>query len=139
LPDGSRVPTQELRRSGERRALLAAVPAPPLGWTTVRPSQVPVPGTGTGPGELPADLDVSTLTRIVRGRDVGDSYNYAPAPDDVLVDKPIDERLEGQEEGAMRRVLVLHRTYAWSDELAAARTRVELGAKASLDGIRTAS
>ena len=58
-----------------KRTIVAAVPAPPLGWTSVRPVRVP----GTVPGTCPIP-DVSRLTRIVRGKDIGDSYNYA-APD----------------------------------------------------------
>ena len=89
-----------------KRTIVAAVPAPPLGWTSVRPVRVP----GTVPGTCP-NVDVSSLTRIVRGKDIGDSYNYAAPADDVLVDVPTEERLERVEDGPLRRVDVLHRTY----------------------------
>src|SRR5207244_8656699 len=84
--------------------VVAHVSVPPLGWTAVRPGQVSGSGPGTGLEEtsLPA-------TRIVRGGDAGDSYNYAPPPDDVLVDEPEKQYVERIEEGALRRVLVLHR------------------------------
>ena len=59
----------------------ATVPA--LGWAAVQPGPV----SGTVP-EIPLE------TRIVRGKDVGDSYNYAPPDDDVIVDTPSEERLE---------------------------------------------
>jgi alpha-mannosidase len=103
------------------RTLLAAVPAPPLGWTAVRPRPVESPAA-------PAprlDVDVAGLTRIVRGRDVGDSYNYARPPDDVLVDEPIAERLDVLEEGPLRAVHVLHRTYEWDDRAVETQTRFE--------------
>lgn len=97
-----------------KRTVIASVTAPPLGWTSVRPVRV----SGSDPRTC-LSMDVSQLTRIVRGGDAGDSYNYAPPPGDVLVEVPIDERFETVEEGLLRRVDVLHRTYVWD------RTRVE--------------
>jgi alpha-mannosidase len=94
------------------------VTVPPLGWTSVRPGQVP----GTVPGTCP---EVPVETRIVRGKDVGDSYNYAPPEDDVLVHEPSAELLETVEDGPLRRVLVLHRTYVWDGETVETRTRFE--------------
>ena len=70
-------------------------------------------------------MDVSQLTRIVRGGDVGDSYNYAPPPDDVLVEAPLDERFVTIEEGPLRRVDVLHRTYMWDGMRVETQTRFE--------------
>jgi alpha-mannosidase len=104
------------------------VTAPPLGWVAV-----PLEQQGSDPESVQevqrfADSDLVSLTRIVRGGDVGDSYNYAPPPDDVLVDHPIDARLEGVEEGPLRRVHVLHRTYVWDDRPVETQTRFELRA-----------
>jgi mannosylglycerate hydrolase len=105
-----------------RRRLAANVPVPPLGWTSVRPVHVP----GTVPGTPPfGAVELHELTRIVRGKDAGDSYNYAPPSDDVLVDEPTDERLETLEDGPLRRVYVLHRTYVWDDRRVETQTRVE--------------
>jgi alpha-mannosidase len=103
-----------------KRAVIAAVEAPPLGWTSVRPRQV----HGTVPRTCPS-VDVSVLTRIVRGKDVGDSYNYAPPEGDVLVDEPVEQRLELLEHGPVRRVDVLHRTYVWDERRVETRTRFE--------------
>jgi mannosylglycerate hydrolase len=104
------------------RTVAAAITAPPLGWTSVRPRR----GRGTVPERaLMATVDVRTLTRIVRGKDVGDSYNYAPPADDVLVEEPSDERLEEVESGPLRTVEVLHRTYVWDEKLIATQTRFE--------------
>jgi mannosylglycerate hydrolase len=103
-----------------KRTLVAAVEAPALGWTSVRPNQV----QGTVPRTCPS-VDVSALTRIVRGKDVGDSYNYAPPADDVLTDEPIEQRLEPLEHGPIRRVDVLHRTYVWDERQVETRTRFE--------------
>ncbi|HEU5279081.1 MAG TPA: glycoside hydrolase family 38 C-terminal domain-containing protein [Gaiellaceae bacterium] len=106
--------------SQPRRRVVAAVTAPPLGWTSVRS----VRGRGTVPRTGPLQ-EVTQLTRIVRGKDVGDSYNYAPPPDDVLIDTPADERLERVEEGALRTVDVLHRAYVWDGKRVETRTRFE--------------
>ena len=70
-------------------------------------------------------MDVSALTRIVRGKDVGDSYNYAPPEGDALVDEPIEQRFETLEHGPVRRVDVLHRTYVWDERHVETRTRFE--------------
>ena len=114
-----------------KRTVVAAVPAPPLGWTSVRPVRVP----GTVPGTRP-EVDVSTLTRIVRGKDIGDSYNYARPTDDVLVDVPTDERIELVEDGPLRRIDVLHRTYVWDDRSVETRTRFEQRAGESFFRVR---
>jgi mannosylglycerate hydrolase len=108
-----------------KRTLVAAVPAPPLGWTAVRPVHV----SGSDPRTSPEPaIPLASLTRVVRGKDVGDSYNYAPPPDDVLVDEPIEERLETLEDGPLRRVAVLHRTYVWDEKQVETVTRFELRA-----------
>jgi len=65
------------------------------------------------------------LTRIVRGKDVGDSYNYAPPVEDVLVDDPITQRLETVEGGPLRRIELLHRTYVWDGKKVETETRFE--------------
>jgi alpha-mannosidase len=97
---------------------LHVVAVPPLGYTSER----------TGPELELLDVDVRELTRIVRGKDVGDSYNYAPPPDDVLVDEPKDERLETIENGPLRRILVHHRAYRWDEHLVPTTTRYEVRA-----------
>jgi mannosylglycerate hydrolase len=114
-----------------KRTLVAAVTAPPLGWTSVRP----VRAEGTVPGTF-RSVDVSQLTRIVRGGDVGDSYNYAPPAGDVLVDTPIDEGLDLIEDGPLRRVEVVHRTYMWDGQRVATQTRFEQRAEEPFVRIR---
>ena len=103
-----------------KRTLVAALTAPSLGWTSVRPVRV----QGSVPGTFPS-VDVSQLTRIVRGGDAGDSYNYAPPLGDVLVDTPIDEGIELLEDGPLRRVDVVHRTYMWDEKRVETQTRFE--------------
>jgi mannosylglycerate hydrolase len=116
-----------------KRTLVAAVPAPPLGWTAVRPVRVSGSDPRTGPEPT---RSLASLTRIVRGKDVGDSYNYAPPSDDVLVGNPIEERLETLEDGPLRRIFVLHRTYVWDDKQVETQTRFELRAGETFVRIR---
>ena len=78
--------------------------------------------TGTRPD---GTVDVTGLTRLVRGKDVGDSYNYAPPADDVLVDTPAEEWLDRIEDGPLRTIDLLHRTYVWDDKRVETQTRFE--------------
>jgi hypothetical protein len=105
----------------ELDSMLAAVTAPALGWAAVEPGDVGTPGGM-------AAVDVSSLTRIVRGGDVGDSYNYAPPEDDVLVEQPIEERLDVLDDSPLRRLHMLHRTYAWDGTAVETQTYFELRA-----------
>jgi alpha-mannosidase len=86
----------------------ALVTAPPLGWTAVRKGHVSETVPQIWP-EVP-------IVRIVRGKDVGDSYNYAPPPNDVIVDTPVEEHFEKQ---------VLHRTYLWDEKRVETHTHFE--------------
>jgi mannosylglycerate hydrolase len=111
--------TWELRIVAQpKRTVAAAIPAPPLGWTSVRP----VHASGTVPGTCP---EPAPLPRIVRGKDFGDSYNYAPPENDELVETPVAERRETVEDGPLRRVDVFHRSYVWDGHEVATATRLE--------------
>jgi alpha-mannosidase len=112
-----------------KRTVVAAVPAPPLGWTSVRPVHVKGSDRGTCPEPAP-------VPRLVRGKDFGDSYNYAPPEDDELVDTPIEERRETLENGPVRRVDVVHRTYVWDGKAVETRTRLERRAHEPFTRIR---
>jgi Glycosyl hydrolases family 38 N-terminal domain/Alpha mannosidase middle domain len=88
------------------------VSAPPLGWVAVSQKD----------GVRPLNFSTRTVeTRIVRGKDAGDSYNYAPPDDDVLVDTPVAERREDVREGLQ----ILHRAYEWDGKLVETRTTLE--------------
>ncbi len=98
--------------------LAARVSAPALGWTGVRAVEGSEPGDAVklDGGVLENGLlrvevandgtlrigDLEGVGRIVRGFDVGDSYNYAPPADDVLVDRPdsVTRRLARARSGA---------------------------------------
>jgi mannosylglycerate hydrolase len=103
-----------------RRVVAAVVPAPPLGFTTVRP----VEAAAATEGE-PLTRAALPPVRIVRGGDAGDSYNYAPPTEDALVDEPDEERFEPGEHGPLRRTAVLHRVYRWDGHEVATQTRFE--------------
>jgi mannosylglycerate hydrolase len=113
-----------------RRRLLASVPAPPLGWTSLRPAE----GSGelehrveSGGGTLDNGLlrieisgdgtlrlgGLEGVGRIVRGGDAGDSYNYAPPPDDRLVDEPSSVTVSQRESGPVVGRLEVVRRYEW--------------------------
>jgi alpha-mannosidase len=155
LPDGSILPAQETARNGNTRRLVGMVPAPPLGWTSVRPvpaerpTEEPsrawhVPGTGAdslsnGLLEVRLASDgtlqlegggrrLQGVGRLVDGRDVGDSYNYAPPPDDLQVDEPTDVRVDFVTRGPVRWELVVLRTYPWQGQSVEVAMHVELRA-----------
>lgn len=142
-------------RTRPRRRLASRVAAPALGWTGVRA----VEGVGSGDsvtldgGVLENRLlrvevgndgtlrvgELEGVGRIVRGFDVGDSYNYAPPEDDVLVDRPDSVRVEWLERGPVRASLVVRRTYTWPpDHVVEVETHVELRAGEPFVRIRVA-
>jgi alpha-mannosidase len=68
---------------------------------------------------------LAPLPRLVRGKDLGDSYNYAPPESDDLVDTPVSERRETVEDGPLRRVDIAHRTYVWDGREVETQTHLE--------------
>jgi mannosylglycerate hydrolase len=120
-------------RARPRRTIVAQVPAPPLGWTAVEPVE------GGGSIEHPVRVDpdrldngliairvaddgtielngVTGVGRLVDGGDAGDSYNYAPPPNDTVVEQPDDVRLEVVSRGPVRGELRIVRSYRWSSD-----------------------
>jgi Glycosyl hydrolases family 38 N-terminal domain len=119
-----------------RRRLLAQVPVPALGWTSVRvvaadadgPDRDPV---STGPRRLSNGLvavevaDDGTLTieangrrisgagRLVDGGDAGDFYNYAPPGTDRIVDRPTRVDVAPPAGGPLVARLDVRRAYDW--------------------------
>jgi alpha-mannosidase len=113
-----------------RRRLAAAVPVPPLGWTSVRAVAAAGPASATVHAEgrrLIGDfLDVEVaedgtlrvagidgVARIVDGGDFGDTYNYAPPGVDNLVERPESVEVEIAEAGPLRAELVVRRRFRW--------------------------
>jgi mannosylglycerate hydrolase len=122
-----------------RRRLLASVPAPPLGWTTVRPRATGRDG-GPDDGLAPVtvrdrELDNGLLAvavaadgslrlrgggvaldgvgRLTDGGDAGDLYNYAPPANDLLVAEPDSVAVATVAAGPLLGVLEVERTYRW--------------------------
>ena len=108
-------------RTRPRRRLLARAAAPALGWTAARAvegqvarsHEVTAHANAVENGLLRVEIaddgtlrvgDLEGVGRIVRGLDVGDSYNYGPPADDVLVDLPDTVRVEIREQGPIRAV-----------------------------------
>jgi alpha-mannosidase len=128
-----------------RRTLAAEVPAPPLGWTSVRPVQGPgavESPVAAGPNHLDNGLlrvaaaddgtlelnDLRGIGRLVDGGDVGDSYNYAPPEPDHVIDTPESVRVEPVAGGPVRGELRTTRSYRWQDTPVEVTTSAELRA-----------
>lgn len=123
-----------------RRELLAEVPVPALGWTTMRavPGQVaPEATVSIVDGVLSnglvsvAVLDDGTLRitgadgtvldgvgRLCDGGDAGDSYNYGPPAEDQVVCEPVAILVCPEEAGPLAGGFTVYRTYEWPVELA---------------------
>jgi mannosylglycerate hydrolase len=55
------------------------------------------------------------LGRLVDGGDVGDTYNYCPPADDLVVERPVRAEVALLDAGPLRGRLGLRATYAWPD------------------------
>lgn len=116
-----------------RRAVAAIVSVPALGFATARPVQGaghvehPVSSSGArldnglvavaarddGTFDLiGGGVTLAGVGRLIDGGDAGDSYNYAPPPEDRLVEEPI-EVLVHAETGSVRGALLIERTFDW--------------------------
>jgi mannosylglycerate hydrolase len=129
---------------GDRRRLAAAVPAPPLGAAVVRPVEGAAAGTGPTDGDVLVDersirnglvsvtvgddgrlaiegggVRLEDAGRIVDGGDYGDTYNYGPPAEDVLVDRPLIVVVAPLERGPVRGSLDIVARYDWPIGLAA--------------------
>jgi mannosylglycerate hydrolase len=124
--------------------VIANVPAPSLGWTSVAPVE------GPGDVEHPVLVDnreldnglvrvavsddgtlslngIEGVGRVVEGGDAGDSYNYAPPEHDRLVEKPEEVAVGVTASGPVRGTLDVSRTYDWGTPVEVT-TSVELHA-----------
>lgn len=60
---------------------------------------------------------VAGLDRLVDGGEAGDTYNYCPPAHDRLVDHPDSVEVSVIEEGPVRGVLAVHRTFTWPERV----------------------
>jgi mannosylglycerate hydrolase len=138
-----------------RRTLAAQVPAPPLGWASVRPVQRPgavESPVAAGPNRLDNGLlrvavaddgtlelnDLRGIGRLVDGGDVGDSYNYAPPEPDHVIDTPESVQVQVVAGGPVRGELRITRSYRWQDTPVDVTTSAELRAGEPFCRIRVA-
>jgi alpha-mannosidase len=117
------------------REVLVALPAVPgLGWRSFAAAGGTAPGTAVDGGErwianehLRVEVDPETATwaieseagrvaglgRLVDGGDGGDTYNYSPPSEDVIIDRPSAVTVTSTETGPVRARLVIDATYRW--------------------------
>jgi mannosylglycerate hydrolase len=118
-----------------RDVIAMAGPVPGFGWASYSVVEGEGPSSGVGAGEgwirnehLRVEVDsddgtfavtnadglrVAGLNRYVDGGDGGDTYNWSPPLDDVLVDRPTDVGVELAEAGPVRARLVVTSRYPW--------------------------
>jgi len=118
------------------RTVVARVTAPPLGWISGRPVEsrgscddpVAVDGQTLRNRSLEVEpLDdgslrvngISGVARLVDGGDFGDSYNYAPPAEDLLVDVPEAVSVAVTANGPVLGALEITRSYRWPRGVAA--------------------
>jgi hypothetical protein len=123
-----------------RQRLLARVDdVPGYGWTAARPSPIGDAGVHADEGSLTSALvavtiDAATgtfsvgehagLGRLVDGGDAGDTYNYCPAADDLIVDTPTHVTTTVIESGPLRARLRIDARYEWPERVDDAGGRV---------------
>ncbi|MER5198712.1 glycoside hydrolase family 38 N-terminal domain-containing protein [Streptomyces sp. NPDC002755] len=96
----------------------ATAPSPPPATATDRTLanglvEVTVAADGTLDLTGPDGTVLYGVGRLVDGGDRGDSYNYAPPAQDVLVSEPTEITVELLETGPLRSRLRVTRVYAW--------------------------
>ena len=121
-----------------RATVVARVPAPPLGWTALRPVRARAEGAVRADGrrlsngllELEVDEDgtfrlgdTAGIGRLVEGGDCGDSYNYAAPAADEIVEQPEAVSVELSAAGPVLGELTVVRTYRWPVGLAQDQAR----------------
>ena len=121
----------------DRRQILAQVEVPPLGWSTVETGTPAITSdAGTAPVvaterslanglvRLTVDDDgtvrlvgggseLAGVGRLVDGGEFGDSYNYGPPADDLLVETPLAVSIDAIAAGPLLGSLVVRRRYEW--------------------------
>ncbi len=58
-------------------------------------------------------LRIEGCGRLVDGGDGGDTYNYSPPDDDLIIDRPTEVRIRTTESGPVRARLVVEADYSW--------------------------
>ena len=130
---------------GDRRRVVAALPAPALGAAVARPVRGRPDGDAAASEAVAAGVDgrsiandlvraevgrdgtltvdgggvrLSGVGRLVDGGDFGDTYNYGPPADDVQIVRPESVDVVVREGGPIRAALEITARYAWPVGLA---------------------
>jgi alpha-mannosidase len=127
-----------------RRVLVRVEDVPGFGWSTweavpSRCAPVVVPdGASMSNGLVSVVVDrfdgtfsvdgVAGFDRLVDSLDVGDTYNYCPPENDIVVDTPSTVVVEVVESGPMRGRLRVSRTFSWQGRAVHVVTVLELQA-----------
>ena len=109
-----------------RRVLALAGPVPPFGWSRWAPVDPrhpvrPAGGNGVTNGLVTVEVDPADGTfsldgvpgygRLVDDGDAGDTYNWCPPEDDVVVDTPLTVLVRRTETGPVRGTIVVESMY----------------------------
>jgi mannosylglycerate hydrolase len=120
------------------REMIVAVPSTPgTGWRTLAPAGGTGPATATTAGDgwlanehLRVEVDATDgtwsiettdgvrttgLGRLVDGGDGGDTYNYSPPTEDLVIDTPESVAVTVTESGPVRARVVVASTYRWPE------------------------
>ncbi len=120
-----------------REMLVAIPPTPGFGWRTFAAAEGEGPATGLATGDgwlanehlrVEVDADAGTWTvetgdgvrvaglgRLVDGGDGGDTYNYSPPTDDVVIDRPESVVVTTLDSGPVRAGILVQSTYRWPE------------------------
>ncbi|MBI2168731.1 MAG: alpha-mannosidase [Actinobacteria bacterium] len=139
-PDDEVVFSIRVVRAPARRVLLAADVVPGYGWTSYEPRDGEAPDAVEGFAPVTASahglanehlevevspddgtfrvttadgLSVAGLNRYVNGGDGGDTYNYSPPAEDVVVESPDTVTAGVVEAGPLRGRITITSTYEW--------------------------
>jgi alpha-mannosidase len=135
LWQGGRVRAR-LAHTASRRVLARVNDVPGLGWKPYRPQPLEHPvGVETDTGgaislqnglvQVLIDPDDGTMSvdgaagmnMLVDSGDQGDTYNYSPPAQDLVVDAPERTELSIHEEGPVRAVVKVRRIYRWPERV----------------------
>ncbi|MBW3668721.1 MAG: alpha-mannosidase [Actinobacteria bacterium] len=128
-----------------RRVLVRVDDVPGFGWklwemapATVEPVVVGDDGMSMANGLVSAAVDsgdgtfsvdgVAGFDRLVDSLDCGDTYNYCPPENDVVVDTPSSVDVRVLERGPIRARLEVTRSFTWQDRAVVVVTVLELQA-----------
>ena len=111
-----------------RRILASVRNVPGLGWRMlgdVEPPRGDFPDVSVDPADGTFSIGgLRGFDRLVDGGDVGDTYNYSPPDDDVVVDRPDRVEVVELEDGPLRRRLRIDRAFPWADVTTVLELRV---------------